>query len=112
LNFLCEVEHNLGINIRQKENIGYKISSVRNKIEMMKTGDRREETNAERDGLFFILFYFIYFSLFYCNKNTYHEISPLIKCTLTVDYDLFLNSYFTFSCSVPEQLFYLQMRDI
>lgn len=60
----------------------------------------------------FFLFYFIYFSLFYCNKNTYHEISPLIKCTLTVDYDLFLNSYFTFSCSVPEQLFYLQMRDI
>lgn len=44
----------------------------------------------------FFLFYFIYFSLFYCNKNTYHEISPLIKCTLTVDYDLFLNSYFTF----------------
>lgn len=51
-----EVEHNLGVNVRQKENIGYKISSVRNKIEMMKTGDRREKTNAERDGLFFLMF--------------------------------------------------------
>lgn len=53
---MSEVEHNLGVNVRQKENIGYKISSVRNKIEMMKTGDRREKTNAERDGLFFLMF--------------------------------------------------------
>lgn len=62
---------------------------------MMKTGGRREETNAERDGLFFFNVYFI------AIRTLNHEISPLTnKCTLTVDYDLFLKSYLRYLQSI------------